>query len=412
MKKNPIDDQALDKGFSPLTINRYLKKKTEIDFRFKNSTILGSMCTSAPKIALKTFLRYQNVNLGDPGLFPGSAQLEKETITLLGKMLHNNQATGVFVTGGTEANILAIKTALLAFLDRFPKEKCPHREDLKFLVPLSAHFSFDKAATLLGVKIEKIPLDENYRIDLTSLEKTIDDKTFAIVGVAGTTGLGVIDPIAKMSQIALQKKIPLHVDAAFGGFVIPFLSSLFQEDYPFDFALDGVNSITIDPHKMGRGVTPGGVILYRDEKWAKYSYTTVNYLAGGKTTQLTMVGTRSGSAVIACYASFLSLGQRGYQKIVQKAIKTTDFLVSQLKTMKDYRLVTQPTINIVGIRSFTKSAPELASHLRKKGLAVACFEDYIRVVIMPHINKKGIRYFCKILKKIEKENQIEGKNDQ
>lgn len=405
MKKSLIDRDFPKEGFSSLSIYHYLKKKTKNDFRFQSGSILGSMCTPPPKVALNAFIKHHQINLGDPGLFPGSAQLEKEAVKLLATMLHNEEATGAFVTGGTEANILAIKTALFAFLDRYPKEKQPPREELQFLVPISAHFSFDKAASLLGVQIKKIELDEYYRIDLNSLEKAINEKTFAIVGVAGTTGLGVIDPIAKMSQIALKNQIPLHVDAAFGGFVIPFVSPLFKEDYPFDFALKGVQSMTIDPHKMGRGVTPGGVILYRNEAWAKYSCTDVSYLAGGKTTQMTLVGTRSGSAVIACYASLLALGEKGYQQIVKKAMKTTLYLESQISKLPGYHLVTKPTINVVGIQPEFQPASELADSLKKRGFAVACFDNYIRIVMMPHVHKKAIRLLCKELKSIEKNHQ-------
>ncbi len=399
-KKNPILLQLPHKPLPQYKIFRMLKKRTKPDLDFKGSSIYGSMCTQAPKIALKTFFKYNQVNLGDPGLFIGSNTLEQEAIQLLGHLLHGESCKGAFVTGGTEANILAVQCALNQYLSQFLSTNKPHRSQLKLIVPQSAHFSFQKAAMLTGVQLVKIPLNSEYQMDLTYLKQQIDEQTFCIVGVAGTTGLGVIDPIQRLNAIATEKNIHLHIDAAFGGFVIPFMDSLFKEKNCFDFQLKGVQSITIDPHKMGRGVTPGGVILYRNEKIAGYSATPVSYLAGGETCQFTLVGTRSGGAVLACYASMLNEGLRGYRKQVEKAMKLTQYLADKIKKMKSYKLVIEPTINVVGITPLFCTASDLGKRLREKGVAVSVFDHYIRIVMMPHITQKKIDKLHQMLKEI------------
>jgi len=71
----------------------------------------------------------------------------------------------------------------------------------------------------------------------------VDERTVALVGIAGTTEFGQVDPIEGLAKIALERKIHLHVDAAFGGFVLPFL----EGDWRWDFRVPGVSSITIDP---------------------------------------------------------------------------------------------------------------------------------------------------------------------
>ena len=80
----------------------------------------------------------------------------------------------------------------------------------------------------------------------------IDRNTICLVGVAGTTEYGMVDPIEDLSKIACEHDIFLHVDAAFGGMVIPFL----ERPIPFDFALPGVTTIAVDPHKMGMSTIP------------------------------------------------------------------------------------------------------------------------------------------------------------
>ena len=79
---------------------------------------------------------------------------------------------------------------------------------------------------MLDLNLIRVDLDENYRIDPKCVEENINENTVAIVGIAGTTELGIIDPIEDLSKIAIQNDIHLHVDAAFGGFSIGILSSM------------------------------------------------------------------------------------------------------------------------------------------------------------------------------------------
>ena len=90
-------------------------------------------------------------------------------------------------------------------------------------MPESAHFSFTKICNLLNLKPIYAGLDGSFRVDFSSVEKCVSKNTVAIVGTAGTAELGAVDPIEELSRIALEHNVWLHVDAAFGGLVIPFL---------------------------------------------------------------------------------------------------------------------------------------------------------------------------------------------
>ena len=149
------------------------------------------------------------------------------------------------------------------------------------IIPTSAHASFDKAADLLGIRLVRVNLDQEYRVKPSEVKKAITDKTIAIVGIAGTTSLGTIDPIEELSEIALEKNLYLHIDAAFGGMVIPFLERLGYKLPKFDFRNQGVCSITIDPHKMGLAPIPAGGILFKDRTFILENCFEIPYLAGG-----------------------------------------------------------------------------------------------------------------------------------
>jgi tyrosine decarboxylase/aspartate 1-decarboxylase len=329
-------------------------------------------------------------NLGDPGLFPAVKELEKETIHMLGTLLSNPEAFGNIVTGGTEANILALWAA----------KKLSRKDSGEIVMPISAHCSLDKAADLLGLKTIKIGLNERFEVDVEAVREAVKSNTLAIVGVAGTTGLGVVDPIPELSEIALEKDVYLHVDAAFGGFVLPFLRESGFETSDFDFSLPGVSSITIDPHKMGLAPIPAGGLLFRNERIRKAVSWNVTYLAGGETWQSTLVGTRSGASIIAVWALLRQLGKSGYKEIVRQCMHLTQKLAAEILKINGLDIVSKPTMNIIGIRSEGMDIHLLAHELRARRWAVALFPKHIRIVIMPHIREEHIRKFLDDLKDI------------
>ena len=126
-------------------------------------------------------------------------------------------------------------------------------------------------------------------MDIACVESLIDKNTIGLVGIAGNTEFGQVDPIEDLSRLALQHKLFLHIDAAFGGFVIPFL----EESYPFDFEVPGVTSIAIDPHKMGLSTIPSGALLFRSPSFLDSLKVSTPYLT--TKAQFTLTGTRKRS---------------------------------------------------------------------------------------------------------------------
>lgn len=378
------------KGKTREAILKELKSRLERDFTYDSGRIIGSMCTSPHPVARRVYARYLEKNLGDSGLLPAVIEVENEAVHMLGTLLSNQNASGHIVTGGTEANILA----LWAARNTSDKSRC------EVIVPISAHCSFDKAAKLLGLKLVKARLKNNGQVDVQAVRDAVSPRTVAIVGVAGTTELGAVDPIADLATIAEESSLYLHVDAAFGGFVLPFLKELKPDVPEFDFSLLGVCSITVDPHKMGLAPIPSGGILFRNEELKKAIAWKIPYLSGGETEQATLTGTRSGASAIAVWAVLKHLGREGYTRIVKRCMRYTCKVADEILSIEGVDLVARPTMNIVGLKSDTFDVRQISDELRSRGWAVSLFPNHIRIVIMPHVKEVHIREFVEDLKEI------------
>jgi tyrosine decarboxylase / aspartate 1-decarboxylase len=374
------------KGLNRKSVLAELKKMQRKDQRYADGKILCSMCTKPYPGAKEAYEMFFESNLGDSGLFPGTAQLEKEVIQTLATLLHGENAVGFLVSGGTEANLMALLAARNASKIQQPE----------VVLPQSAHFSFTKICNLLKLKPIYAGLDSTFRADPTEVKKCVSKNTVAIVGTAGTAELGAIDPIDKLSEVAILHDVYLHVDAAFGGLVIPFLKGIKPN---FDFNIEGVKSITVDPHKMGMAAIPAGGILFKDAKALDSIKTETLYLTDR--VQYTFVGTRTGAAAASAWAVFKALGREGYQKVVGDCIKNTKLLAEGVQK-QGFKLAVEPTLNLVAFRS--ASTKSLAKKLWAKGWFISYLSRYdcIRIVVMPHVKKRHAVAFLEDLCQIEK----------
>ena len=384
-----MEDKPVDKE----VILEELKRIHELDSDYADGRILGSMCTEAHPFAKEVYCKFLDTNLGDPGLFKGTKRLENEVIRSIGELLSLPEAYGNIVTGGTEANLMAIRAA------RNHARKYKGIKNGEIIIPDSAHFSFKKAADMLNLKIVEAKLDDNYKIDVDSIKDAISDKTVAIVAIAGTTELGLIDPIEEISKIAMEHNIYFHVDAAFGGFSIPFLRKLGYDLPVFDFSLEGVCSITVDPHKMGLAPIPAGGIIFRKEEYLDVMAVDSPYLT--VKTQSTIVGTRLGASSAATYAIMKYFGKEGYCSIAKSLMENTKFFAENLKKL-GYEIVCEPELNIVAFNHPNMETNQLAEKLEELGwkVSVAKCPIAIRVVLMNHIKLNHLKELLEDLEKI------------
>ncbi|WP_440953090.1 tyrosine decarboxylase MfnA [Methanococcoides sp. FTZ1] len=373
-------------GISREEILSILKNAKSADTRYER--VLSSMCTYPHEIAVLAHTQFIEANMGDPGLFPGTYHLEKQVLKMFGSLLHhknNPENCGYLTTGGTESNIQAIRSMVNG------------RRDIKnpnVVMPESAHFSFDKVADLSGVEIRKASLDKTLKVDIDSVRSLINENTIGLVGIAGTTEFGQVDPIEELSEIALEKGLFLHVDAAFGGFVLPFMGVR----YRYDFAVEGVTSMTIDPHKMGLSTIPSGGLMFRRSEYLDDLEIHTPYLSISK--QYSLTGTRSGAAVASTYAVMRHLGKEGYRRVVGQCMEQTQNIVTGAGEM-GIGTVIDPVMNVLALR--VPNADDVRKRLLDEfGWHVSITRNprALRLVVMPHIAGDIVELFLNDLEKL------------
>jgi tyrosine decarboxylase/aspartate 1-decarboxylase len=347
--------------------------------------VLSSMCTYPHPIAVEAHKLFIESNMGDYGLFMGTYELEQSVLNMLGNLLNHSHPYGYLTTGGTESNIQAIRAM---------RNACRSIQNPNIVVPTSAHFSFDKIADILKIEVRKAQVLSDLTVDINHVSDLIDQNTIGLVGIAGSTEFGQVDPISKLSHIAFEKGIFLHVDAAFGGFVLPFIN----KDLPFDFSLPGVTSIAIDPHKMGMSTIPSGALLFREEKMMDFLRVDTPYLT--ISSQCTLTGTRSGASVAATYAVMKHLGRDGYTQVVSRCMSLTQLLLQEAEKIGLHPVI-DPVMNILALSVCQpkKIRKELANQF---GWQVSVTREplSIRLVIMPLMTESNILAFVKDLKSV------------
>ncbi|OFV67286.1 MAG: pyridoxal-dependent decarboxylase [Candidatus Syntrophoarchaeum caldarius] len=376
--------KMMEEGMAFEDVLAELERFKEQDLKY--TRILSSMCTDPHPIAKIAHRLFLEANLGDPGLFPGAKAIEERTISMIADLLGGDDTVrGYLTTGGTESNIQAIRAFRNAAQIR----------DGNIIVPQSAHFSFDKIGDLLAVEVRKAPFDASFRVDPDAVEELIDDRTIGIVAIAGTTEYGQIDPIEALAEIARRNNLFLHVDAAFGGFVIPFLDS----HPPFDLSVEGVSSITIDPHKMGMSTIPSGGLLFKDGTLLDFLSTPTPYLTSKN--QFSLTGTRSGATAASTYAVLRHLGRRGFKQIVDRCMQMT----AKLRSGTESAGITSPVEPMMNVLTLeVANLEQVIERLAQSGWRVSVTRDgFMRLVIMPHLTEPIIDEFLSDLEDATKD---------
>lgn len=372
-----------DQGWTKSKVMAELRRTRKEDATFDKGGIVGSMCTAPHEVALAAQSMYAEVNLGDPAHFPGSARLEQEALQDLLDLFHAPRgAEGRFTSGGTEANILACWLA---------REKTKRRQ---VIVPDSAHFSFEKAVRLLDMELVTVPTEHGGHADPDAMAEAVTPQTALMVAIAGTTELGLIDPVEEMALWCYRNEVLMHVDAAYGGYLLPFMAEAGRKPVRFDFDAPGVWSIAVDPHKGAMATIPAGVLMLRDGRdWAR---TAVKSPYVSTDTQSTIHGTRPGAAAAATWAVHRHLGRAGFAGLAETCLDNAAYLAAQLPGL-GVELIASPELAVV---TFRAPQPQgLAAQLAQRGYRVNIIPRFqaIRVVVGPHVSRTAVDGFLKAL---------------
>lgn len=300
-------------------------------------------------------------------IFPSNSKFESEIVSMVASMMGQGKTpddsiiVGSVSSGGTESILLAMKT----YRDRAREEKGITQPEM--ILPVSAHVAFDKASHYFGIKMVKIPVKDDYTVNVEEVKKAITKNTIVIVGSAPCFPHGVFDDIHALSEIAYQHGIGFHTDSCLGGFVVPFAEKLGYNVPVIDFRLKGVTSMSVDTHKYGYAAKGTSVVLYRNEALRHYQYFTATEWPGGLYFSPTLAGSRTGGLSAACWAALLTIGEDGYLRATKAIIETATKVKQAIENeIPDLQILGNP-LWILAIKSDTLNIYEVLDQLSHKG---------------------------------------------
>jgi glutamate/tyrosine decarboxylase-like PLP-dependent enzyme len=290
---------------------------------------------------------FSSTNGLNPMAFKSLMKMEAEVVRMSANLFHGDaQTVGVMTSGGTESILMAVK----AYRD-YARKKRPWILRPEIIMPSSAHVAFDKAGYYLGVKIVPAPLKDDLTVDVKAVKRLINHRTIALVGSAPGYPHGVIDPIVELGELALKKKLPLHVDGCLGGFLLPFVEKLGYPIPPFDFRVPGVTSISADIHKYGYAAKGASVILYRSMDYLKHQFFVQANWSGGIYASPSFAGTRPGGPIAAAWAALHAIGEDGYLAHAKDIMDIVGKLKQGVNAIPGLRVLGNPQMSVFAYNS-------------------------------------------------------------
>ena len=309
----------------------------------------------------KAFELFAHANVLQRDMYPSATKLEAEIVAMTASMLHGEgEVCGVVTFGGTESLI----NPMLAYRDRGRAEKGITEPEV--IMPITAHPALDKAGHLLGIKMVKAPLGDDWRADVDWVRAHVNKNTVALVGSAPNYAHGVIDPIEDLAAIAHEHDIGMHVDGCLGGFILPWGEKLGVKMPRFDFRVPGVTSISADTHKYGYALKGTSVLLYRNPGLRQYQYFREPDWPGGIYFSPGLSGSRSGGIVAATWASMVAMGEAGYLEVAKGIFETAAKIRRGVEAIPELELIGDPTF-LVAFKARELDIFHVNDHLVAKG---------------------------------------------
>jgi glutamate decarboxylase len=344
---------------------------------------IGHMTSALPyfMLPLSRIMTALNQNLVKVETSKAFTPMERQVLAMLHRLVyrgddafyaewvHNSRhALGAFCSGGTIANV----TALWVARNRLFAPSGPFRgiareglarslkhlgsDGIAVLVSRRGHYSLGKAADLLGIgrdNLVMVDTDANNRIDMRLLKqecRRLQDENIrplALVGIAGTTETGNVDPLEALADQAAELGCHFHVDAAWGG------PTLFSDRHRH--LLDGIaraDSVTIDAHKQLYVPMGAGMVVFRDPTALSAIEHHAAYILRHGSKDLgshTLEGSRPGKAMLV-HAGLSIIGRKGYELLIDLGIERARTFAGMIRQHPDFELTSEPELNILTYR--------------------------------------------------------------
>jgi sphinganine-1-phosphate aldolase len=356
-------------GLDPDAIAALLEQYREHDIDWRSGKLWAYVFDpgeQAEQVIKRAYMAYLSENGLDPTAFPSLVRFENEVVAMaIGHLRGDAEVVGNFTSGGTESIMLAVKSARDWARERRPELRSRRA---KVVAPITAHAAFHKAAHYLDLELVPVPVDPvTFKADIAATAAAIDEDTIMLVGSAVSYAHSVVDPIAELGQLALERGLWLHVDGCMGGFLLPYFRRLGRTITDFDFTVAGVSSISMDLHKYAFAAKGASVVLYRNRELRRHQIFTCATWTGYTISNTTVQSSKSGGPVAAAWAVMRYFGDAGYLELAKRVLAGTERVVAFVDAHPDLRLLGRPEMNHVAIASDTVPLFRLAEAINSRG---------------------------------------------
>jgi glutamate decarboxylase len=376
-----LPDECMD----PQTAYRFIHDELMLDgsSRLNLATFVTTwMDPEAEKLMAETF----DKNMIDKDEYPATAAIEQRCVCMVADLFHAEglrdddpaSAIGVSTVGSSEAVMLAGLAMSWRWREKVGKDWRKRTPNL--VMGSNVQVVWEKFCRYFDVEPIYLPMEEGrYVITPEQVLDAVNEDTIGVVAILGTTYTGELEPIAEICA-ALDKlaadggvDVPVHVDAASGGFVVPFL----HPEVVWDFRLPRVVSINVSGHKYGLTYPGIGFVVWRSSEYLPEELVfRVNYLGGDMPT-FTLNFSKGGNQVIGQYYNFLRLGRSGYTQVMNALSQTARWLGDQLRASEHFEVVSDgsaiPVVSfrLSGDRGYTEF--DVSHALRSYGWQVPAY---------------------------------------
>jgi glutamate decarboxylase len=374
-----------DECMDPQAAYRFIHDELMLDgsSRLNLATFVTTwMDPEAEKLMAETF----DKNMIDKDEYPATAAIEQRCVCMVADLFHAEDlrdddptsAIGVSTVGSSEAVMLAGLAMSWRWREKVGDGWRGRRPNL--VMGSNVQVVWEKFCRYFDVEPIYLPMEEGrYVITPEQVLDAVNEDTIGVVAILGTTYTGELEPIAEICA-ALDKAaadggvdVRVHVDAASGGFVVPFL----HPEVVWDFRLPRVVSINVSGHKYGLTYPGVGFVVWRSAEHLPDDLVfRVNYLGGDMPT-FTLNFSKGGNQVIGQYYNFLRLGRAGYKQVMTCLSQTARWLGDELRQSEHFEVISDgsaiPVIafRLTGDRPYTEF--DVSHALRSFGWQVPAY---------------------------------------
>ena len=321
-------------------------------------------------------------NFIDQDEYPKTAEVQDRVVNMLSRLFNapkETESVGTSTLGSSEAIMLGLLAHKWTWRERRKSEGKPC-DSPNIVMGIDVHTVWEKFARYFDVEPRIIPMKtDRFTITAEEVAARVNENTICVGGVLGTTFTGQADPIKEINDLLVEIKgkkgwdIPMHVDAASGGFIAPFAYPQLE----WDFRLPQVKSINVSGHKYGL-VYPGlGWLIFRDKAdLPEELIFHINYL-GGEMPSYTLNFSKGSSMMLAQYYNLLRLGKEGYSQIVNNMFENAHYLADLFREGGRYELLgavkVLPLLTIKQKEQKSFTVFDLSQKMREKGWIIPAY---------------------------------------